>query len=185
VLDDISQSRLKLDPVQLNEHLQLLKNNLTSWLPTLRQITTLLDSAKHKRYYGHAPSADSLLYEAFLDEADKRALVKTRATAPTELAIAKFQYSDQRLRRLLPLYKARNYPDSLTITEQKRWHDYCQRHLLLGGDQSRYATFVIRLQSLAEMDKLTSRDKKILAEVDAWARKLIPINSLQSARLGQ
>jgi exodeoxyribonuclease-1 len=174
VLNETSWMRLKLEPAQLNKHLKLLKENLTQWLPTVRQAVKLYDKTKRKHYRNITSGVDSQLYEKFFDEVDKKALIETRETPPSELSIAKFQYSDQRLRRLLPLYKARNYPESLTETEKRRWHDYCQRHLLQGGDKSRYAQFVIRFQSLVEDNNLRSKNQKILSELESWAHQLIP-----------
>jgi exodeoxyribonuclease-1 len=176
VLDDVSRVRLKLEPEQLNEHLIQLKKNLTTWLPTIHRAMELFDKAKRKHYRSIASNVDAQLYDKFLDEADRAALIETRRTPPAELSIAKFQYTDQRLRRLLPLYKARNYPEILTLNEKKRWHNYCQRRLLQGGDKSRYALFVIRMQSLVETNKLNTKDQKILMELEAWAHQLIPNN---------
>lgn len=173
VLDEASQTKLQLDPTQIRENRKHLEDTLSSWLPTLRQMMTLIDKVDKKRYHGYAASVDSLLYEKFLDNVDKKALAITRSTPSAELKIAKFNYTDRRLRRLLPLYKARNYPESLTATEVRHWHDYCQRHLLQGGDRSRYANFVVKLQSLAEMNDLKTSDQKLLAKLDAWAYQLI------------
>jgi exodeoxyribonuclease-1 len=185
VLDEISQSRLKLDPETITRHRHQLKKCLPSWQPTLQEALSLSDEASHKSRRGFAASVDTLLYEKFFDDNDKRSFSAVRATPPAELAIAKFNFTDRRLRRLLPLYKARNYPESLTEAEQRRWHDYCQRHLMQGGPVSRYANFVIRLQSLAETDKLSTRDQKLLTELDGWAHQLMPIDGLHSAKLGQ
>ena len=166
VLDEVSRVRLKLEPDLLNEHLMQLKENLVTWLPTIRQAMGLLDKAKRKHYQNIGSNVDAKLYEKFLDETDKAALIETRRTPPVELSIAKFQYTDQRLRRLLPIYKARNYPESLTLDEKRRWHNYCQRHLLQGGDRSRYALFVVRMQSLIETNRLKTKDQKILMELE-------------------
>ncbi len=185
VLDEASQVRLKLDLKQLNLHRQLLKDNLPTWLPILQKINTLKDKANRQRKFGYAASVDSLLYGSFFNDADRELMIETRSISPKDLKLAKFHFADQRLRQLLPLYKARNYPESLTPAEQIRWEAYRQRHLLQGGAKSRYATFVIRLQSLAETNKLKARDKILLTEIDAWSHQLLPSINSQSARLGQ
>ena len=185
VLDETSRLRLNLDTDAITKHWHQLKECLPSWRPTLQEALSLSDETNHKSDRGFAASVDTLLYENFFDDNDKKSFSAVRGTLPAELAIAKFDFTDRRLRRLLPLYKARNYPESLTEAEKRRWHDYCQRHLMQGGSFSRYAKFVIRLQSLAETDKLSARDQKLLTELDGWARQLMPLDGLQSAKLGQ
>jgi exodeoxyribonuclease-1 len=55
-----------------------------------------------------------------------------RAANPGELS-STVEFIDERLKLLLPLYKARNFPKSLSGEEQEKWEEFRRHRLLDGG----------------------------------------------------
>jgi exodeoxyribonuclease-1 len=57
---------------------------------------------------------DGQLYDRFNKDEDRTKMSVVRAAEPEELSKLIDDFSDERLRALLPLYKARNFPESLS-----------------------------------------------------------------------
>jgi exodeoxyribonuclease-1 len=55
-----------------------------------------------------------------------------RDLAPEQLASHPFTFQDERLSVLLFRYRARNYPLTLTSSEQQQWQEYCNNKLQYG-----------------------------------------------------
>lgn len=108
---------------------------------------------------------DAALYGSFIPDSDKRLLAQVRATPPQRLAGAGFPFRDSRLPELLFRYRARNWPQTLTLDEQARWTDY-RRQRLLDGNGGAELTLA---QYRAEIDELRvqrSDDARALALLD-------------------
>jgi exodeoxyribonuclease I len=71
-------------------------------------------------------NVDLALYSGgFFSAVDREFMTKIRHTAPEELAIFSFPYNDARLPEMLFRYRARNYPNTLTIEEWVKWQIFC------------------------------------------------------------
>jgi exodeoxyribonuclease-1 len=77
--------------------------------------------------------ADAALYDGFAADGDKRAFPRIRSSKPAELAALAGELKDPRYPELLFRYRARNWPDSLSVDERARWDAYRRRRL--GSDQ--------------------------------------------------
>ncbi|MGH7191905.1 MAG: exodeoxyribonuclease I, partial [Candidatus Saccharimonadales bacterium] len=64
-------------------------------------------------------TVDSRLYDGFLPDSDRAIFPKVRAAEPERLGDFADKLNDGRLKNLLPLYKARNYPGSLSDEERQ------------------------------------------------------------------
>jgi exodeoxyribonuclease-1 len=95
-----------------------------------------------------------------------------RATEPNELSNLKL-LADQRLIDLLPLYKARNFPQALTTEERTAWDSFCPRKLQSGDKNSRLATFASRLQALGESPQLSDAQRYLLEELQLYAESIV------------
>ncbi len=73
--------------------------------------------------------SDAALYDGFLADADKRLFATVRAAAPDALAALGPKLQDPRGPELLFRYRARNWPESLSIAERDRWDSYRRRRL--------------------------------------------------------
>src|SRR3546814_7881136 len=73
---------------------------------------------------------DASLYDGFIGDGDKRRCTDVRATPPEALGSRDFGFQDARLPELLFRYRARNWPETLSIDEKARWDDYRRRRLV-------------------------------------------------------
>lgn len=77
-----------------------------------------------------ADDAEAQLYEGFISDADRRLLGMIREADGNMLAATRWPLRDQRLADMLPRYRARNFPESLTPPEKAQWDEYCRQRLV-------------------------------------------------------
>jgi exodeoxyribonuclease-1 len=116
------------------------------------------------------------LYESFINGPDKQTMRAVRAAQPEALEEFIDAFQDERLKSLLPLYKARNYPRSLSPDEQLAWDQYCQQQLLAGGTDSRLAKFFARLAELAAANP-TGDKQYLLEELQLYGQSIMPADA--------
>jgi exodeoxyribonuclease I len=92
---------------------------------------------------------------------------------PKSLESYAARFRDERLRLLLPLYKARNFPHELDPEERIAWDDYCRQQLYGGGESSKLAKYFARLQELSN-GKLSEKQRFILEELQLYGQSLLP-----------
>jgi len=71
-----------------------------------------------------ALEAQQALYDGFISYADRAKLNQCLQFDSSNLANPMFEFDDARLTQLLFLYRAKHYPDSLTMQEVKNWRAY-------------------------------------------------------------
>ncbi|MNE61737.1 Exodeoxyribonuclease I [compost metagenome] len=64
-----------------------------------------------------------------MGDRDRRLCEQVRAADPQQLAQEQWPFDDERLPELLFRYRARNFPDTLSASEQERWKLFCQQRL--------------------------------------------------------
>ena len=117
--------------------------------------------------------ADSDLYNGFIDNADRQRCNQLLALSSEQLANWTPDYfNDKRLQTLLPRYKARNYPESLTEGETRQWQEFCRARLIDGefGCDLTLEQFQQALMSLAQSD-LDERDQTLLDQLSQWVQQ--------------
>lgn len=171
VLDETSQERLRLslDTVKQNRAKLLAAKDFSTKIAEALEIK---DGEQLERW--NAPEhVDGRLYDGFLDEHDCHLLDVVRAAKPDEFAELAGDFHDGRMKEMLPLYKARNFSKFLTDDERKTWETYRYKQLMEGGQDSRLAKFMHRLQELAEG---ASDDKRfLLEELQLYAESIMPV----------
>jgi exodeoxyribonuclease-1 len=165
VLKGADHGRLGLDVDAVQRHLAL-----------LRQADGLAE--KLRRIYGHAaghPPADDpelALYGGFLPDADRRLLADVRATPPDQLGTRAFPFRDPRYPELLFRYRARNWPETLTVQEHERWEAF-----RLGRLTRESALTSLTLDEyhaeLAALRTLPNSPLPLLDELEAWGHELL------------
>ncbi|HSX34755.1 MAG TPA: exodeoxyribonuclease I [Candidatus Saccharimonadales bacterium] len=173
VLDDASQQRLHLDMKQIKVHEALLKNN-KEFVERLLKAAEIIDKQQQGRLFSDEKDVDSQLYDGFFEQADKTAMSVVRAAAPEDLSNLGLRFKDSRLTAMLPLYKARNFPKLLTGEERETWEQFRARKLLGGGQSSRLAKFMMRLQQVAAAGNLTGHQEYLLEELKLYAESIMP-----------
>ncbi|HET7302596.1 MAG TPA: exodeoxyribonuclease I [Candidatus Saccharimonadales bacterium] len=173
VLDEAASKRLKVDKMSVQKHAATLASD-TSFADRLVKAAEILEKQTQSSLFANEQHVDAQLYDGFFEGRDKQMLRAVRAAKPEELNEEAFHFSDQRLRALLPLYKARNFPKTLTPEEQETWQAFCKQQLLGGGEHSRMANYMRLLQTIAQRDTLTDHQQYLLQELQLYAESIMP-----------
>lgn len=175
VLDAPSQKHIGLDIATIKKHLAALKS-LDGFAHKVQEAFAITDKERQTEFVGKRGQldADEALYDGFIDNADKNILRVVRAANSLELNELTQKFHDNRLRELLPRYKARNYPSSLTDEERQAWEAYRAKVLFSGGDSSRLAKFFARLGELAQQPGLTQSQQYLLEELQLYGQSIVP-----------
>lgn len=174
VLDTDSQQRLKLDPGVYTAHFKKLQAAQERLSAGVLQALELLDKKMQARLLQDEAEVDTRLYDGFFDTQDKLKMSAVRAATAEELSGLDLTFKDDRLEALLPLYKARNHPKSLTDEERAVWETFRERKLMGGGDQSRAAKFFSRLGELSQRTDLTGEQRYLLEELQLYGQSILP-----------
>jgi exodeoxyribonuclease I len=174
VLDKASQNRLELVPETFQENYKKLlqvQDQLTNGVIAALQI---MDKKFQARLLETEADVDARLYEGFFAPDDRSKMSMVRAADAGELGSLNVAFKDGRLDALLPLYKARNYPGSLTDEERATWEQFRERKLMSGGTESRAAKYFNRLGELAKQPGLTGEQQYLLEELQLYGQSILP-----------
>jgi exodeoxyribonuclease-1 len=121
-------------------------------------------------------TVDERLYDGFIDGGDKQTMRAVRVADPAELSGLAASFRDSRLKSLLPLYKARNYPQALSAEERAAWEEFIRQKLFSGGPESRLAKYFARLEEL-QAGKLNDKQRYIIEELRLYGESMIPADA--------
>lgn len=174
VLNANSQERIHLsEEVYLANYKKLIKVQ-TDLCEKLIQAVKLMDKQQQARLLEDEIDVDARMYEGFFDSKDKTTMAMVRATESSELTDLEPTFVDDRLRALWPLYKARNFPKTLSDNDRHTWEQFKERRLMGGKNASRAAKYFERLAQLAEQPRLTAQQKYLLEELQLWGQSILP-----------
>lgn len=174
VLDKASATRLNLIAEKIENHRKKLKKadhfgeNLVAALEIMYpkiQPQMIIDEQR----------VDQQLYDGFVNNFDRTKMSVVRATGADELASLQIDFTDERLKLLLPLYKARNYPQSLSSEERIWWESFRAKRLLDGGETSQAAKFFKRIEELTKQPRLNKEQKFLLEELNLYGQSILPL----------
>jgi len=172
VLDEETAKRLKLDRKKIDSHTLKLTEDFGDKLVRAvelnnkrEQASLVVDSLK----------VDEQLYDGFVNDADKVKMRAIRAANTEKLADLNFDFADDRLQALLPLYKARNYPKSLNEDEAQSWERFKKAKLLDGGENSAAARYFKKLDELAAREAISDAEKYVLEELSLYGESILPV----------
>ncbi|HHC75320.1 MAG TPA: exodeoxyribonuclease I, partial [Thiothrix sp.] len=114
--------------------------------------------------------ADLALYEGFIPNEDREQCQLLQQTHPEQLAQwSPDVFRDKRLQTLLFRYRARNYPQTLTAEEQRRWQQFCQARLHEGA-YGATRTWEQVQQSLTQLAQqpLNDTQAQLLRQLSTW-----------------
>jgi exodeoxyribonuclease I len=117
---------------------------------------------------------DASLYDGFIGDGDKRVFSEVRATPPEALGARAFGFRDPRLPELLFRYRARNWPQTLSISERARWNDYRRQRLRDERGLSEYGfdTFRAEISALRLTHVADGGKQVLLDQLEAWGREV-------------
>jgi len=171
VLDEASQKRIKLDLKTCQAHLTKLRAAKDFSAKLLEAVKIL--EADRKQLPADLQEAELQLYDGFLDDHDAAHLVKVRNAEPAELASIRDGFHDKRMQQLLPRYKARNFPETLSDEERQEWEQYIRDKLFTGGQQSQLAQYFASLAACAQDQKYADK-QFLLEELQLYGQSIMP-----------
>ncbi len=164
VLDKASQKRLGLHMEVINNHFKKLAKQPDLGERMVRAME-LSDKKRQPKLVLDIASVDGALYEGFVNDADKIKMGAVRAADAETIADFEPGFSDERLNLLLPLYKGRNFPASLSADETKIWQDYKKARL-----DSRASQYQAKISELSASAGLSKPAKHLLTDLADWGQ---------------
>jgi exodeoxyribonuclease-1 len=162
--------RLQLDFEKAQAYAKQIADN-PAFIDRLLAALPLMDNARPA--YADAGDVDAQLYDGFINNQDTGLMPQFCGAQPSELADYADKFHDKRLQKLVPLYKARNFPDSLSTEERAVWNKHCSERLLGGAKASPLAKYFDRLAQLAET---AGADKQfLLEELQLYGQAIMPV----------
>ncbi|WP_295950669.1 exodeoxyribonuclease I [uncultured Xanthomonas sp.] len=160
-------ARLRLDPAQLLAKAARLREAGPALAEKVRRVFASERAAV-------PADVDASLYDGFLADGDKRTMAQVRSTPPAQLAALEDQFRDPRLPELLFRYRARNWPQSLSIAEQARWDDYRRQRLQQdsGLSELSFDAFYAELAGLRLAHPQDATKQALLDQLAAWGHDL-------------
>ena len=120
-----------------------------------------------KPEYAEESDAEAKLYDSFVPQADKIRMEAVRNADANDLADFNPEFQDARLKDLLVHYKARNFPKSLSESEQHEWEQWRRNRL-----ENQAGSYARSLQKIAK----TADDTQsfLLQELQLWLENVTP-----------
>lgn len=177
VLDDAAKERIQISMDVVKKHIAILKSD-PSFYDRVSQAADAMNIERDKKIALHfkaSPnrSVDEQLYDSFIPDGDRLQANKLLVSDPADIGTYAEVFKDERLKTLVPLYKARNYPKKLSDDERTIWEDHREQMLVGGGASSPLAKFGARLQELSQT--VTDEHKQyLLEELRLYAESIVP-----------
>jgi exodeoxyribonuclease I len=177
IKDPATQERLQLSLDTVAKHWAILKHHQAEFAAKILQAQARLDeqrSAQQGSPSVDSSNVDSQLYNGFFAAGDKDGMRAVRTAPPDGLDEVAARLHDTRLRTLLPLYKARNYPSRLSSEERVQWDSFCAKKLFSGEQASRLAKYFARLTELSKDSSVTGDKAYLLQELQLYGESIMP-----------
>jgi exodeoxyribonuclease-1 len=173
VLDKPSEGRIKVDMPLIQSNLKkLIKDQ--DFEDKLLAAFDIMQTKKQVGLVVNEQKVDELLYDGFVSDSDRTKMRAVRAADIEKLNDLQIDFEDGRLKALLMLYKARNYPKILSKSEKSAWDNFRQRKLLDGGGRSLAARYYRRLEQLKGQAGLPKEDKYLIEELNLYGQSVLP-----------
>lgn len=173
VLDDISKKRLQIDLKKIETNLKKLRKH-KDFAKTVFDAAKLMKEQRQTTFVQDENDVDSQLYDKFIPGSDKPVMSMVRAADPKDLVAEDIKFKDSRLTSLLPLYKARNFPDQLSAEERTAWEEFRHQRLFSGGESSKLARFGKQLHKLTDDKTLTQKKQHLLEDLRLYGESVVP-----------
>ena len=123
---------------------KIVDENLTVLLKHPEFAEKMREEVENKPEFPPAIDPEAALYDGFLNDRDRIRCEAVRNANANQLADFNPDFIDERLPELLLHYKAKNFPQTLTAEESKKWQEY--RHARLERQAPAFLT---------ELEKMT------------------------------
>jgi exodeoxyribonuclease-1 len=139
--------------------------------PKLLQALDIMWPKRQPELVANPQKVDGQLYDGFIPDDDRTKMSVVRAAKPEEISTLDLNFKDNRLKLLLPLYKARNYPKLLNDQERSEWQNFRRQKLI---DSGLADSFFGRLEELAKTPGLDGEKQYLLEELNLYGQSVIP-----------
>lgn len=173
VMDKETQARLKISSEKADKNLRLLRAD-DSFADKLLAALEMLDKQQQASWLQDDTEVDAKLYDGFFNDDDKRQMQSVRSAPSQKIKELAPAFKDDRLTALWPLYKARNFPKSLSDEDRQTWELFRQRKLLGGKQASRAVKYFNRLSELDAQPKITDEQRYLLEELQLYGQSILP-----------
>lgn len=172
VVNDECAERLLINREQIAKNFTSLKENTD----LIKRVANLLSEKKKAFQASFIPDIndpDTMLYDGFIPDIDRPKVRKVASLGLTAIEGYAPDFQDERLNALFPLYKARNFPKTLTDKERQIWDEHVARKLFEGTPNA-MEKFYKRLGELFLKDSLTTNQQYLLQELKLYAESITP-----------
>mgnify|MGYP000891580484 FL=1 len=164
-LENKITDQLQIDIDKCMDNLSYIRDNQTQIKQKIKSIYTN-DSERTP-----ALDVDQSLYDNFIDKADRLICNQIQNLSSDELRDFKPQFKDKKLSKLLLNFKARNFPESLTESEQEEWFEIVQSRVQNG--ENGYLSLENFYKSL-EKQKISAPSKSdIWTQLEEYAHSFL------------
>lgn len=172
VLDNDTKARLQIDDALIAQNAQKLAQD-TTLVEKLQTALDIMEKAQQTQF-ALEEEVDDQIYGGFWNDGDVAEMLKVRMSPPEELSKLAETVKNKRIREMVPLYKARNYPAFLTGEEREWWEQWRRKAFYGGGDKSAFARFSKRMQQLGTDSTLSSDKEYLLTELQLYIESIVP-----------
>ena len=174
VLDETSKKRINIDLDVISKNLATLQSN-TEFSEKLQQALDIMENEQQLRLDIDQP-VDNQIYDGFFSPADQRSMELVRGADVDDLNVVSLNIKNKRLGELLPLYKARNYPKSLSTEERQEWEKTRMSLLQAGGEKSALNRYAKRMNEIPKQRKLSEHEQYLLEELKLYVEAMLPVH---------
>jgi len=172
VLDNDAQTRLEIDLDQIKKHWNILLEH-PEFAKDLEQALDIIENEQQSRLPLN-DTVDTQMYDGFWADGDYSELNNARLSPPEGLSKLIAATTNKRIRDMIPLYKARNFPKTLTDSERADWEQHRRGALTSGGEKSPLARYYKRMEEIKSNRKLNDNDEYLLTELQLYVESIVP-----------
>ena len=165
VLREQDSQRLGMDLELYRQHERTLLEQRGAWQDKLAPIYAEED-------FAGVDDPEQQLYDGFIGDRDRRLCEQVRNADPVRLGKEQWPFDDPRLPPLLFRYRARNFPETLSVDEQAQWREFCRCRLMLPeyGAPNTLANFEVALAE--QLEKSPEAAGGVLQEWQRYVQNL-------------
>jgi exodeoxyribonuclease-1 len=171
-LTPAAAERWSIDPVQVAERAGFIKASAAA----IRERVLAVHASDGESRRPEDTDPDLMLYSGgFLSDSDRRALERLRRLSPEALAQEHPRLANPRLPEMIFRYRARNWPETLTLKEREDWDAWRFERLTErdGGGSIQLDQYEERLAVLAETHAADPAKLRILEDLSDWAQTVM------------
>ncbi len=172
MLDNDAQTRLEIDLDQIKKHWNILLEH-PEFAKDLEQALDIIENEQQSRLPLN-DTVDTQMYDGFWADGDYSELNNARLSPPEGLSKLIAATTNKRIRDMIPLYKARNFPKTLTDSERADWEQHRRGALTSGGEKSPLARYYKRMEEIKSNRKLNDNDEYLLTELQLYVESIVP-----------